>query len=146
MDRKEFIKTCSFACLGSLAITTLLQSCATSNYYAQHIKVDNSIAIKKSEFIKTDKGKTINRKYILIKAEQLNFPICVFKLSETEYSAVLMECTHRSCELHNQGDFLMCPCHGSEFTNKGVVQNPPAELNLKSFNIKSDDDNIYIKI
>lgn len=146
MDRKEFLKTCGFACLGASAMSTLLQSCATSNYYAQHIKDNNSITIKKSEFINLENGKTINRKYVLIKAEQLNFPICVFKLSEIEYSAVLMECTHRSCELHNQGDFLMCPCHGSEFTNKGIVQNPPAEQNLKSFIIKSDNDNIYIKL
>ena len=57
-----------------------------------------------------------------------------------------MECTHRSCELETEGNYLMCPCHGSEFTNKGIVQNPPAEHNLKTFNLKIDNENIYIQL
>jgi len=146
MDRKEFIKTCGFACLSTAAITTFLQSCASSNYYAKHLKNKDSISINQSEFIRTDNGKNTERKYVLIKTDHLSFPICVFKLSETEYSAVLMECTHSHCELHNQGDFLVCPCHGSEFTNRGIVQNPPAEQNLKTFTITINNENIFIQL
>jgi cytochrome b6-f complex iron-sulfur subunit len=146
MDRKNFIKTCGFACLGTSAMAAILQSCATTNYFAKSTVNNKIITLKKTEFISIEKDKTIQRKYVLVKPEQFNFPICIFKLSDTEYSAVLMECTHSSCELHNQGDFLQCPCHGSEFSNKGIVQNPPAEHNLKTFLIKLDNENIYIKI
>ena len=55
-----------------------------------------------------------------------------------------MQCTHKGCELQAQGDFLICPCHGSEFTNQGVVQNPPAEQDLQTFKISIDNENIYI--
>jgi nitrite reductase/ring-hydroxylating ferredoxin subunit len=146
MNRKEFIKTCGYACLGGTAIGVFLQSCASTSYYAQNKIVNKSITILKSEFTHTVKGKEMQRKYILVKSEKLNFPICVFRFSDQEYSAILMECTHRSCELQNQGDYVMCPCHGSEFSNKGIVQNPPAEQNLKTFLITTDNDHIYIQL
>jgi cytochrome b6-f complex iron-sulfur subunit len=65
-------------------------------------------------------------------------------INEDDYSALLLQCTHKGCELQPQGNFLICPCHGSEFTNKGVVQNPPAEQNLKTFKTSTDNENIYI--
>lgn len=146
MDRKEFLKTCGYACLGTGIVATILQSCASTNYYAANTISANKLVVRKSEFLKTENNKTLQRKFVLVKSERMNFPICLFNLSENNYSAVLMECTHNSCELHNQGDFLVCPCHGSEFTNKGVVQNPPAEQNLVTFKITTDNENIYIHL
>lgn len=146
MDRKEFIKACGIACLGGTAISTLLQSCASNNYFAQTTLTNNSITIKKTEFIATQNEKTIQRKYVLIRTERFNFPICVYKISEEHYTAILMECTHKSCELQPHGEYLICPCHGSEFNNKGVVQNPPAEQNLQTFKINTDNEYIYIQL
>lgn len=146
MDRKEFLKTCGCACIGGATLMTLLQSCAGMNYFAQTTLDENKISIKKTEFLKTKKEKTTERKFVLVKSEKFNFPICVYKLSETEYSALLMQCTHKSCELQPQGNFLVCPCHGSEFTNKGVVKNPPAEENLRTFKISIDHENIYVHL
>ena len=146
MERREFVKTCGFACMGGTALVTLLQSCASSNYFAQTVFENNQIVIKKTEFVKTGKDKSVQRKYVLVKSEKYNYPICVYKTIEENYIALLMECTHNSCELQPYGDFLICPCHGSEFTNKGIVQNPPAEENLKAFNIKTDNENIYIQL
>ena len=146
MERREFVKTCGFACLGGTALVTLLQSCASSNYFAQTVFENNQIAIKKTEFVKTEKNKSVQRKYVLVKSEKYNYPICVYKTIEENYIALLMECTHKGCELQPHGDYLICPCHGSEFTNKGIVQNPPAEANLKTFNIKTDNENIYVQL
>ena len=146
MERREFVKTCGFACLGGTALVTLLQSCASSNYFAQTVFENNQIAIKKTEFVKTEKNKSVQRKYVLVKSEKYNYPICVYKTIEENYIALLMECTHNGCELQPYGDYLICPCHGSEFTNKGIVQNPPAEANLKTFNIKTDNENIYVQL
>ena len=146
MERREFVKTCGFVCLGGTALVTLLQSCASSNYFAQTVFENNQIAIKKTEFVKTEKDKSVQRKYVLVKSEKYNYPICVYKTIEENYIALLMECPHKGCELQPHGDYLICPCHGSEFTNKGIVQNPPAEENLKAFNIKTDNENIYIQL
>jgi cytochrome b6-f complex iron-sulfur subunit len=146
MNRKEFIKNCSFACLGVTVFSSLIQSCASSNYFAQYNTLSNIVTIKKAEFIKIEKEKISERKYILHKSEKYNFPICIYKINDITYSALLMECTHNGCELLPQGGYLVCPCHGSEFTNTGIVQNPPAEANLKSFKITTDDENIYLQI
>lgn len=125
---------------------SLLEGCVSGNYVAQHSLQNNKLQISKSEFQTTEKNKVVSRKYLLVRPSTLNFPICLFRFSDQEYSALLMECTHRSCELHPQGDYLLCPCHGSEFSNKGVVQNPPAEQNLKSFAVTQDEHSIYIHL
>lgn len=144
MDRKEFIKTCGYTCLGGTALVALLQSCASTNYFAQTAFEENKILIRKTEFLKTEKEKITERKFVLVKTEKIGYPIGVYKISENEYSALLLQCTHKSCELQPQGNFLVCPCHGSEFTNTGVVQNPPAEQNLKIYKTSTDNENIYI--
>ncbi|QQS30045.1 MAG: Rieske (2Fe-2S) protein [Sphingobacteriales bacterium] len=144
MDRKEFIKTCCYACLGGAAMSTILQGCASTNYFAKTVLTSGLITISKSEFVQVKKDKTMFRKYVLVKVDKYNYPICIYRFENENYSALLMECTHKGCELQPQKDFLVCPCHGSEFDNKGVVQNPPAEQNLQSFIIKTDHDNVYI--
>ena len=146
MNRKEFILTCSFACVGSSSLATLLQSCSGAIYYAQTSLINNQIAIKKTEFVEAIEDKTIQRSFVLIKSDKFNVPICVYKLSDEKYSALLMKCSHKGCELRPQGDYLMCPCHGSEFSNEGIVQNPPAQKNLLSFKTTSDNDTLYIEI
>ncbi|MFM9944623.1 MAG: ubiquinol-cytochrome c reductase iron-sulfur subunit [Bacteroidia bacterium] len=127
-----------------MALSSILEGCVSTNYFAQSTLGNNQLIIKKSEFIKTEKGKETQRKYVLVKSEKLNFPICIYKTDEQNYTALFMECTHKGCELQPHGDYLICPCHGSEFSNKGIVQNPPAEENLKTFIIKTDNENIYI--
>ena len=146
MDRKEFIKSYGIACLGGSALSVFLQSCASTNYFAQTSLTENKIILPKAEFIKTQDDKTSQRKYVLVKTDQLNFPVCIYKSGEENYTALLMECTHKGCELQPQGDFLICPCHGSEFNNKGIAQNPPAEENLRTFLITTDHENIYIQL
>jgi len=146
MDRKEFIKTCGFACLGTTVMTSLLEGCVSPTYFALAELAGNQLTIKKTEFTRTEKGKEVQRTYVLIKTDKLNFPVCVYKITNEEYSALLMECTHNSCELNPQGSFLVCPCHGSEFSNKGIVQNPPAERNLRTFKITTDHENIYVQL
>ncbi len=146
MRRNEFIKTCCITCFSGSLFATLLQSCESLNYFALSAISNNQIIVKKTEFIKTDKSKTVQRKYILVKIEKFNFPIYVNRISEGNFSAILMECSHNSCELNPHGDYLICPCHGSEFTNLGVVQNPPANKNLRSFKTTSDNENIYIQL
>lgn len=146
MERKEFIKTCGIACLGGAALPILLQSCSSANYFAVNTFTDNKITISKTEFFYLKKEQTVERKFVLVKLQKFNYPICVYKVGEENFSALLLECTHKGCELHPQPDYLVCPCHGSEFTNTGVVQNPPAERNLQTFKTLTDNENIYVQL
>ena len=69
MDRKNFIKTCGFACVGGTALTALLQSCSSTNpnHFAQTALANNQINIKKNEFVQQLKNdKPTYRKYVLV--------------------------------------------------------------------------------
>ncbi len=145
MQRIDFIKSCGLVCTG-LLLPYVFQGCQTPYYYAKHALELNQITLLKSEFMtegKQDKG---YRKFVLLKTEKFNFPICVYKLADSSYSALLLECTHKSCELKPEGNYLICPCHGSEFSNKGEVLNPPAEENLKIFKISENEQTLVIHL
>jgi cytochrome b6-f complex iron-sulfur subunit len=146
MERKEFIKTCGLACLGGVILSTGIQSCGSSAYYAKSTYVGNKLSVKKSEFVNATEGQNSIRNFVLVKSDKLEFPICVYRFSESSYSALSTKCTHSGCEVKPQQQLLVCPCHGSEFTNKGEVQNPPAEENLKTYKITTDNEFIYIEL
>lgn len=88
----------------------------------------------------------MTRQYIIVTSDQLEFPIYLFRFSDNEYSALWMKCTHQGNELRASGDHLHCSAHGSEFNNKGVVAQGPAEENLRSFKVTADNEKIFIDL
>ena len=118
-----------------------MQSCAPAKY-VQVNKENNQLKIARSEFFK----ETQARKYIVVKAAELNFPLVVYRFSDTDYSALLLQCTHQGVELNVNGDILTCAAHNSEFSNKGAVVQGPAEQKLVSYKVSSDTENIYIHL
>lgn len=137
MHRREFIRNCSLFCLSTIGTAAALQACKTVSYVA-NTAAEGKIIVKKSDF-----GKN---KFVLVKNEKLNAPVYLLKLDEQNYSAVLMLCTHKGCELNPAGDQLVCPCHGSEFSSTGKVVSPPADADLQRFIVTSDLNNIYIHL
>ncbi len=115
----------------------MLEGCASVSYLL-YSEENNLLVIKKSNFIKENYG--------LIGYKNLPAPIYVAKLDDNRYSAVLLECTHKRCEVSPAGDFLICPCHGSEYSNTGKVLQPPADKDLYSFSVKTDSENIYVNV
>jgi nitrite reductase/ring-hydroxylating ferredoxin subunit len=137
MERKEFLKTCGYACLGGL-----LASCHSAKLITGNIS-NSDLIVPVASFIKKDKS---FRKYIVIHNELLEFPICLYRFSETEYAALFMRCPHQSAELQVFGDRLQCPAHGSEFNDKGVVQTGPADTNLRTFPVTIQSDQLQISL
>ena len=88
----------------------------------------------------------MTRQYIIVNNDQLEFPIYLYRFSENDYTALLMKCTHQGNELQASGDYLHCSAHGSEFNNKGVVAQGPAEKDLRSFKVTSDNEKIFIDL
>lgn len=134
MERRKFIQKTGKVCLGALTGGSMLSACAKV-YYAQYAVEDNSIKVSKSEFTVRDA--------VVIKDDRLPAPIYLLKEGES-FSAVLMLCTHKECEVAPFGQELHCPCHGSEFTNKGKLLTGPAEEDLKKFKVTSNDSFIFI--
>ena len=145
MQRKEFLKTCGLGCLGILGSASLLQACAGTKYLDAELDGDFlKVPLNAFELIKKDKKQY--RNYLVVQNAKLQYPIVLYRLSETNYQALLMKCTHQGTELQVFGDRLQCPAHGSEFTNTGAVQNGPADTRLRTFPIQIEDELIKIDL
>jgi cytochrome b6-f complex iron-sulfur subunit len=138
-SRREFVKTISTAsaALGcGVALTSMLQSCATIKFVPKEL-VDKKIILSKTEFAE--------HKFVIAINKQLPAPIYVFfSEKENDYIASLMTCAHLGCELKPTGSFLTCPCHGSEFSNQGKVLNGSADVALTSYQVEVKESEIII--
>lgn len=128
------------------SISWLLQACAGHKYVTDFNSTATNITVKKSSFTIVKKGENIQQKFILLKPDNFQFPLVVYKLQENEYRALLLQCTHQGCELTPYETTMVCPCHGAEFNRKGEVTQGPADTNLKFFVTTQDDENIYIQL
>ena len=145
MDRKDFLKNCGFACMGSIGIAGILQSCSTTKLLNGKITGDD-IIILVSDFETRNGSNVYFKKYLVIQNDMLQYPICVYRFNENEYSALWMQCSHQGSELQAAGDHLHCASHGSEFNNKGINTQGPAELNLRTFPVVASTNNIFIDL
>jgi Rieske Fe-S protein len=141
MERKEFIKSCGFACLGGLFFSSVLEGCATGRVIAGTIE-NADLVVPESAFGEEHNAKT----YIVVQHDTLKYPVCVYRTSSTEYTALLMRCTHQGAELQVFGDRLECPAHGSQFDNTGRVKNGPADTNLRTFPVTVQNNTIHISL
>lgn len=144
MKRKDFIKNCGYACLAGLGIPTLLESCSSLQILSGEISDDNLVVPISDFLIKSNKKQF--KRYIIVTNDLLKFPICIYRFNENTYSALWMECTHLGAELQVFGDKLQCPAHGSEFNNKGIMQNGPADTNLRTFAIVVETNQLKISL
>ena len=144
MNRKEFIQSCTYACLSGVAIATLVQSCKTTKHINGIIS-NADLIVNESEFRFEKKGVISYHSYIIVQNDQLQFPICLYRL-ESSYKALYLQCTHQGAELQVYGEKIVCPAHGSEFNQQGGVENGPASENLRSFPITIVSGQIKISL
>lgn len=139
MDRKEFLKNCLILGVGGGCLSTIafLEGCKTA-FYAPYTETQAKLTVAKANFAE--------RKFVLVNYPKYQAPIYLTKIAEDKYSALLMLCTHRGCELNAHSDILICPCHGSEFSNTGDVLSPPATQPLVKFNVTNDGENLLIHL
>jgi cytochrome b6-f complex iron-sulfur subunit len=72
--------------------------------------------------------------------------IAVIKKSDTEYTALLMQCTHQENPVQFTGEGFYCPSHGSKFDMDGNVTVKPARTPLKHYNTKVENGNVIISL
>lgn len=123
----------------------LLQNCTGTRYIdAQLSGSELHVPVSAFEVVKNDAASY--RKYIIVGHETLQYPICVYRLSDSQFRALLMRCTHQGTELQVFGDRLQCPAHGSEFTNSGAIQNGPAESPLRTFPVRIEHETLKLNL
>src|SRR4030095_5047190 len=132
MDRREFIKNGCTACLSVTVLSTFIGSCTATRYITGTLSKDG-ISIKRDDFKVKQKGGTAFTSFIIVRNDALQYPICVYRFNDEQYSALWMRCTHQGTELQASGDVLQCSAHGSEFNNRGQVRSGPASTNLRTF-------------
>lgn len=132
MKRNQFLKLCGYTCLGISTVGLLLPSCASSKIISRPVEGE-VIRIPLSEFVAEKGGSSSFLRYLIVSNDQLQFPIYVYRFTESAFSAVYLRCTHQGNELNAYGDRLVCAAHGSEFDSRGNVTNGPADTALKSF-------------
>jgi Rieske Fe-S protein len=135
MYRREFTKSC-LMCLSGALMIPVFYGCQ-STHYATGTMEPYGISIPASEFRYLKKDQEMIRQYIIVRNEALEFPIYLYRFTDNEYAALLMKCTHQGNELQAFGDHLHCSAHGSEFNNKGVLAQGPAEKNLRAFKVSA---------
>jgi len=145
MDRREFIKNSCTACLSLTVLSSLAVSCSATKYVSGVI-VEDGINVSKNDFAVKQKGGTAYSSFIIVRNEALQYPICIYRFNEDEYSALWMKCTHQGAELQASGDVLQCAAHGSEFNNRGMVRNGPAISNLRTFPVTVNQDQVFIDL
>jgi cytochrome b6-f complex iron-sulfur subunit len=145
-ERRTFLRFCCQATITTAGLGFFLQACASPAFYAVTDESAGKVMIKKSEFLDYSSVPPKQRQSVLVRVSAYQFPICVSRLGDNRFSAVLLRCTHKGCEVDLEGDTLSCPCHGSEFSLGGRVLQGPADRDLKSFKMTEDNDRIYVWI
>lgn len=128
-----------------LLLETTMSGCATQKYVNALVKGDN-LEVPLASFHKMKQGEMMYLDSLIVRNPSLQYPICVFRLSDNEYEAFLMKCTHQGTELRLFGDVLQCSAHGSEFDKNGNVTTGPASQKLRRFPITIENEKLMISL
>lgn len=145
MKRKEFLRNCGMACAGLVAVLPVMHSCTSSRAISGKILGDE-LVIPLSAFETKNGTEIYFKKYIVVENDRLKYPVCVYRLNETEYSALWMRCTHQGTELQVFGSKLQCPAHGSEFSADGAVHEGPAAEPLRKFPYIIQNNSLHLSL
>ena len=143
MDRRTFIKQTCTTCIGGAVAATMINACSPTKYINGRLN-ENGLIVDKDQF-KVGTNGSFSR-FIVVRNESLLFPICIFRFSDQEYSAIWLKCAHQGAEVNVVGDMLQCPAHGSEYDNKGNVTNGPATSNLRTFPVEVSKNELFIDL
>jgi nitrite reductase/ring-hydroxylating ferredoxin subunit len=141
MDRKHFLKASCIACSSIGFLASILESCAPVKYTSGNIQ-GNDLVMDLNAF----DAKKGGRSYVIIRHDDLQYPICVYRIAADNYSAVWMRCSHQGAELQAAGDQLVCPAHGSEFDKYGKATQAPATTDLRTFPVAVKNNQLFIDL
>lgn len=139
MERKEFLKSACSICvaIGAGVVLGALESCSNLPIYKTKIS-ENKISVPSSIFEQTDLH--------IIRPNGFEFDIALRKVSEGQFTALLLRCTHADNQLTPTDTSYVCSLHGSKFDKNGHVVKSPAEKALKRYKTELVEGNIIIYV
>ena len=147
MNRRAFLET---ACKGVAAIAiggAVLDLAGIKTIRAKSRLGANELREIPLNLLDTPELKPIGGSYHL-EVEDLNRDILVAHVSENQFVAVDIKCTHKGCDITYQSDrkTFQCPCHNSEFALTGFVLQGPAKKNLNYYHAELKGDEVLVTV
>lgn len=139
MNRREFLGRVE--CLGAGAVAGAMALPLTGCigfHYVNTTLSGNRLVIRLE-----DLGE---RRFALLDAPGLMLPLYLYREGEGRFSAVSTRCMHRGCQVEPVADHLVCPCHGSEYTNTGEVLKGPTQRPLRRLPVTVEGDRLVIEL
>jgi len=85
-------------------------------------------------------------RFALVDAPNLPLPLYLYRADDGSFSAVSTRCMHRGCQVEPVAEHLVCPCHGSEYTNTGEVLKGPTQRPLRRLPVSVENERILIEL
>ena len=135
MNRRDFLQRVEGLSAGAIGLS--MAGCG-GFYYVNAETRGNRLAIPATEFAKG--------RFVLVDAPRFRLPLYVYRADDGSYSTVSTRCMHRGCQVEPGGDHLICPCHGSEYTNTGEILKGPTERPLERFPTSLEGDQVIVEL
>ena len=119
-SRREFVAVCS-----ALSIS----ACSSKNITAMKISIGKTTDFK-------DGVSFLDFYRIVLRKRQENGKVYLSVMSKL--------CTHQSCLLNQDSTSYLCPCHGSQFSEKGVLIKGPAKENLPYYKLYFENQQVFV--
>lgn len=137
MNRRRFLKgleaASAAAVAGSLGLP--LTGCIGFHYVNATLAGDQ-LAIRREDF-----G---DEPFVLVDLPDDPLPLYVYRQADGSYSAVSTRCMHLGCQVEPTAGHLVCPCHGSEYTNDGKILKGPTALPLRRYPVRLEGERLII--
>ena len=139
MNRRRFLEkleaASALAVASSLGVS--LQGCIGFHYVTASVD-GNRLAIRADDFARNP--------FVLVDRHDDTLPLYVYRATDGSYTAVSTRCMHLGCQVEPVAGHLVCPCHGSEYTNDGQILKGPTPLPLQRFPARLVGDRVIIEL
>ena len=139
MNRRRFLEKLEAA--SALAVASSLgvplQGCIGFHYVTASVD-GNRLAIRADDFGQNP--------FVLVDRPDDTLPLYVYRATDGSYTAVSTRCMHLGCQVEPVAGHLVCPCHGSEYTNDGQILKGPTPLPLRRFPTRLVGDRVIIDL
>jgi Rieske Fe-S protein len=166
MNRREFLENACMSGLGIIAGTSVLTSLGIPTLKARSVTALGGMREVPLRIEDTPELKEVGGMYHL-EIEDLEKDILVARVSEEEFVAVNIKCTHKGCKVtykagaktddmkegeegmpkkNDNKPMFFCPCHESKYDLDGVPYAGPAKKPLGKYETVFKDNEVTVRI
>jgi len=140
LSRREFLA----ATAAGAVVCAGLAGCRTLNADARLLETP----VENGRALLGDEGALAVGEQLKVAVQGADHVVLVARVSETEFHAVQISCTHFGSEvaLADGGTKFRCTNHGAEFDLAGQVLKGPASNPLQSYAVTSEEGKLYLTV